>query len=331
VLGAILRRILGPRNILVNADKDRLLGRFNSALAGKILIQAEETFFAGDARTSDALKHLITGQTLEVELKFGRSFEIESFHRLLITSNHTQVIQASSEARRFVVCDVSDARRGNVAYFDRLYAIADGRDDVTAQAFMQQLLIRDISRFKPWAAQQQFLGDGALIEQKLLSLTPPQAWLKEVLEKAESSSAATTGGAAQMNWLNGLPICGDWPNPLHRALALQRFREWAAISKPHGASTFTGSEQKFWSEITKIIPANFTRIKDTSGNRCVAISLAELRARFDAYLQGVPLNSVSGAASVSAATPAGNATNLAGLKVPILRHYGSAGNSGRVI
>jgi hypothetical protein len=46
VLGAILTRVLGARNVVVNADKDRLLGRFNSALAGKILIQAEETFFA---------------------------------------------------------------------------------------------------------------------------------------------------------------------------------------------------------------------------------------------------------------------------------------------
>ena len=63
---------------------------------------------------------------------------------------------------------------------------------------MQQLLDRDLSRFQPWAAQQEFLGDGGLIEQKLLSFTPPQAWIKEVLEKAESCSPAVTGGSAQM-------------------------------------------------------------------------------------------------------------------------------------
>jgi hypothetical protein len=134
VLGAILRRLLGSVNVVVNADKDRLLGRFNSTLAGKILIQAEEAFFAGDSRTADALKHLITGHTLQIEIKFGRSFEIDSFHRLLITSNHTQVIQASSEARRFVVCEVSDARKSDADYFDRLYAVVDGRDEATARA-----------------------------------------------------------------------------------------------------------------------------------------------------------------------------------------------------
>jgi hypothetical protein len=282
VLGAILRRALGPRNVLVNADKDRLLGRFNSALASKILIQAEETFFAGDSRTTDALKHLITGQTLEIELKFGRSFEIESFHRLLITSNHTQVIQASSEARRFVVCDVADARRGDSAYFDRLYAIADGRDDATAQAFMHHLLNRDLSKFQPWAAQQQFIDDKALIEQKRLSLSPPLAWLSEVLEKMGSSSTAQTKG---VGWCQGFPV-GDWPVKFPRAVALQQFREWTAIAKPHGAATYTGSSQRFWAEITRVVPRNLTQVKDADGNRCVSISLHELRGRLDAYMQG---------------------------------------------
>ena len=156
MLGGILRRVLGARNVVVNADKDRLLGRFNSALASKLLIQAEESFFAGDSRTADALKHLTTGQTLEIEIKFGRNFEVNSHHRLLITSNHVQVIQASSEARRFVVCDVADARRGDACYFKRLHAVADGSDGATARAFMQYLLDRDLANF-------QALGSAATI------------------------------------------------------------------------------------------------------------------------------------------------------------------------
>jgi hypothetical protein len=282
LLGVIFRRALGARNVLVNADKDRLLGRFNSALAGKILIQAEETFFAGDARTTDALKHLITGQTLEIELKFGRSFEIESFHRLLITSNHAQVVHASSEARRFVVYDVADARRGDSAYFDRLYAIADGRDDATAQAFMHHLLNRDLSEFQPWAAQRLFIDDNALIEQKRLSLSPPLAWLSEVLEKLESS---TTPQTKAVGWHQGLPF-GDWPAKFPRAVALEQFREWAVIAKPHGAATYTGSSQRFWAEITRVVPRNLTQVKDADGNRFVSISLHELRGRLDAYMQG---------------------------------------------
>jgi hypothetical protein len=233
VLGAIMRRVLGERNVLVNADKDRLLGRFNSALAGKILIQAEESFFAGDSRTGDALKHVITGQTLEVELKFGRSFQVDSFHRLLITSNHLQVIQASSESRRFVVCDVADTRRGDADYFDRLYAVADGRDDVTARAFMQHLLDRDLSTFKPWAAQQQFLGDDALVRQKVLSLSPPLAWLWELLEDLDADRPADCAPPLKC-WYERQEFGGKGITRFYRSQAIGHFRAWAKETKPMG-------------------------------------------------------------------------------------------------
>jgi hypothetical protein len=281
VLGGILRRLLGPRNVLVNADKDRLLGRFNSAMAGKILVQAEESFFAGDARTTDALKHLITGQTLEIELKFGRSFEIDSFHRLLITSNHVQVIQASSEARRFVVYDVPDTRRGDSIYFDRLYSVADGRDDATAAAFMYHLLNRDLSNFQPWAAQQQLRADGGLGRQRVLSLTPPLAWLYEVLRDVDGEEPGPGKG-----WLQGKPIGLKWPTRFRRSEALRAFRDWASIAKPHGGSTYTGSDQRFWNEIVHVIPRGSTSVKDSDGHRCVTISLNDLKACFLRYLQG---------------------------------------------
>ena len=281
VLGGILRRLLGPRNVLINADKDRLLGRFNSAMAGKILVQAEELFFAGDARTTDALKHLITGQTLEIEIKFGRSFEIDSFHRLLITSNHAQVIQASSEARRFVVCDVSDARRGDANYFDHLYAVADGRDDATAAAFMHHLLNRDLSNFQPWAAQQQLRADDALARQRVLSLTPPLAWLHEVLRDVDGEEP---GGVK--SWFEGKPSGLKWPTKFPRAEALRAFRQWASLAKPHGASTYTGSDQRFWTEVVRVIPRDATNVKDSAGNRCVTISLDDLKVNFLRYLQG---------------------------------------------
>ena len=167
-----------------------MLGRFNASVANKILLVGEEMLFAGDRATMDKLKHLITGQTLPVEFKFGDQLEVKSFHRLILTSNHAQVIQASSEERRFVTYEVSDTKRGDTDYFDRLYAIADGRDDDTAAAFMHYLLTRDITGFKPWKAQQGFAADTALQNQKLLSLTPPLMWLREIVETVDGQGPA---------------------------------------------------------------------------------------------------------------------------------------------
>jgi hypothetical protein len=145
VVGAIARKLLGPRNVLTVNEKDRLLGRFNSSVMNKILLVGEEMLFAGDHATIDKLKHLITGQTLPIEFKFGDALEIDSHHRLLLTSNHEQVIQAAGEERRFIIYDVSDGRRGDTDYFGKLYSVADGRDDATAAAFMKFLLDRDLT------------------------------------------------------------------------------------------------------------------------------------------------------------------------------------------
>jgi hypothetical protein len=173
VVGAIARKLLGPKNVLTVNDRDRLLGKFNSSVMNKILLVGEEMLFAGDRGTTDKLKHLITGQTLPVEFKFGDALEVDSFHRLLLTSNHEQVVRAAGEERRFVIYDVSDAKQGDADYFDKLYAVADGRNNPTAAAFMQFLHDRNLEGFRPWKDQQGFAADTALTRQKQLSLTPP--------------------------------------------------------------------------------------------------------------------------------------------------------------
>jgi hypothetical protein len=53
VVGAIERKLLGPKNVLTTSDKDRILGRFNSSVMNKILLVGEEMLFAGDRATTD--------------------------------------------------------------------------------------------------------------------------------------------------------------------------------------------------------------------------------------------------------------------------------------
>ena len=121
------------------------------------------------------------------------------------------------------------------------------------------------------------------MDQKLLSLKPPLTWLLEVFEMVDNRPPGqTTAG----HWYQGLPSGADWSSTLRRSLVLQYFREWATTTKPHGASTYTGSGQRFWSEIHKVIPRHRTSVKDADGNRCVAVSLDELRAYVEAYRQG---------------------------------------------
>jgi Family of unknown function (DUF5906) len=293
VVGAIMRRLIGPRNVLTTSEKDRILGRFNASVMNKILIIGEEMIFAGDRATIDKLKHLITGQTLPIEFKFGDALEIESHHRLLLASNHEQVFQAAGEERRFVIYDVSDARRGDADYFDKLYAVADGRDGPTAAAFMKFLLDRDLATFKPWKAQQCFADDVALTRQKRLSLSAPLAWLQEVVD-----TVAGQGLPGDYDWRDGLPYprtlssglpCGSdskWPPRFPRRAAVDAFRNWASKAKPFGASEYTGSPERFWAEICRVIPRVQTNRQIAGGVRTVAIDLADVQNNFNKHLRG---------------------------------------------
>jgi hypothetical protein len=282
VVGAIARKLLGPRNVLTTNEKDRMLGRFNSSVMNKILLVGEEMLFAGDRATTDKLKHLITGQTLPVEFKFGDALEIDSFHRLLHTSNHEQVAQAAAEERRFAIYDVSDARRGDADYFDRLYAVADGRDNATAAAFMQFLLDRDLKGFRPWKDQQCFAADPALTRQKQLSLSAPLAWLREVADTVEGQGLP----GKSCGWVDGMPVSNEWPPQFSRRDALRAFRDWAQKAKPFGASEYTGSPERFWAEICKVIPRAMTNRQTSEGVRIVSIDLADLQKNFEKYLKG---------------------------------------------
>jgi Family of unknown function (DUF5906) len=258
----------------------------------KILLVGEEMLFAGDRATTDKLKHLVTGQTIPVEFKFGDALEIESYHRLLLTSNHEQVIQASGEERRFVIYDVSDARRGDVEYFDRPYAVADGRDKQTASAFKHFLLQRNLEKFRPWQQQQCFAADAALTKQKELSLSAPLAWLREVMD-----TVVGQGNPGDYYWNSGgMPhpdgVYGPsgrechWPPRFPRRDAVTAFRRWADKAKPFGASEYTGSPERFWAEICKVIPRAQTNRQTSGGVRTVCIDLPDLQNNFQKYLRG---------------------------------------------
>jgi hypothetical protein len=292
VVPAIARTILGPKNVLTVHEKDRLLGRFNSSVMNKILLVGEEMLFAGDRATTDKLKHLITGQTLPVEFKFGDALEIESYHRLLLTSNHEQVIQAAGEERRFVIYDVSDARQGDVDYFAKLYAVADGRDTRTASAFKYFLIQRNLEKFRPWKEQQCFAADAALTRQKQLSLSAPLAWLQEVIDTVEGQ-----GNPGDYQWVGGLPYprtqswnsqgnVSKWPPRFPRGEAVAAFRDWVTKAKPFGASEYTGSPERFWAEICKVILRAQTNRQTSGGVRTVCIDLADLQNNFQKYLRG---------------------------------------------
>jgi hypothetical protein len=268
LLTLLVATAIGRRNALITASGKKLFGNFNWHLADKLLIGAEEAFFVGNRELTDQLKHLLTGDEIEVEQKFGQRISMKSMHRMIMTSNHEQVISASDDERRFFVCDVSEAHRGDDAYFAPLVAVTKGEDDDTLAAFMYELHTRDIKNWNPERAAREAARAGSdLARQKLLSLEPPLQWL---LETVPSDGAATRQTAADIGYPceqdlhldsstqtaarpEGCPNEQDTSiREQQRTHMLGSYRQWVKTAQVRGASDFTGAEN-FWASIKRLL------------------------------------------------------------------------------
>jgi hypothetical protein len=119
-----LCKIFGGHALTIS-DKGRLFDRFNSTLETVVLLAADELLWAGDRATADALKSLITGNSIVLEVKHGARWSIPNRLHIIMTTNHEHAIQAGVQDRRFFVLEVSSRRASDSTYFDPLYADLD--------------------------------------------------------------------------------------------------------------------------------------------------------------------------------------------------------------
>ena len=133
-------KLFGPHFIHVT-QSSHLVGNFNGHLKDKLLVFADEAFWAGNKQAEGVLKGLVTEDTLSIEMKGVDVGQFPNFIRLILASNNDWVVPASSEQRRFVVVDASSARMQDSSYFG---AIINQMNNGGAEALMHHLLSVDL-------------------------------------------------------------------------------------------------------------------------------------------------------------------------------------------
>ncbi|MGK0235713.1 MAG: hypothetical protein ACI9EK_002253 [Psychroserpens sp.] len=165
-------QILGPYGVQVNGAY-QLTGRFNSVVANKLLVFADEVDLT-DVRTADKLKGLISEPRLSLERKGIDPIQVPNFCRFIFASNHESVIKAGNRERRYLVLEPSSKYAQNTAYFNQLrqWINANG-----ACYLFDYLLNVDITNFDPRKAPVT----KALLEEKLANLSPYQQFIMSEL------------------------------------------------------------------------------------------------------------------------------------------------------
>jgi hypothetical protein len=190
--------LFGPHAIQVT-QSSHLVGNFNAHLRDKLIVFADEAFWAGDKRAEGALKALVTEDTMPIEMKGVDVQNAPNFVRLIMASNNDWVVPASVDQRRFVVIEVGTARMQDSSYFK---ALRDQMDQGGRQALMQFLIDRDLSGVE----LRRIPRTEALAEQQLLSLDSVGQWLYAALDAGGFEEREAGGIAEFLPWPAELPI-----------------------------------------------------------------------------------------------------------------------------
>ncbi len=185
-------QLFGPHSIQV-AQSSHLVGNFNAHLRDKLLVFADEAFWAGDKRAEGALKALVTENTMPIEMKGVDVQNAPNFVRLIMASNNDWVVPASVDQRRFVVLEAGTARMQDSSYFK---VLRDQMEQGGRQALMQFLLDRDLSGLE----LRRIPRTDALAEQQVRSLDSVGQWLYAALDAGGFEKQEAGGIAEFCSW-----------------------------------------------------------------------------------------------------------------------------------
>lgn len=173
-LGRILHRIWGVTYLQSNRI-DQITGSFNAVLERNFIVFLDEALFVGDRKASDSLKSLVTEPVFQINEKYQPSRQIRSYHRFIAATNAEHFKNTERDDRRDFTLRVSEARKGDLAYWQELH---DEIDNGGVEAMAYALMHIDLSDFnvrdKPQTAEFH--------EQKLLSLRGFEEWWYEHLQ-----------------------------------------------------------------------------------------------------------------------------------------------------
>jgi len=210
-----LGEIFGKHFIHLDNVK-HLTGGFNAALSGKIIVFADEAFWAGNKSQLGALKRLITEPTLAIERKgIDVMSEMNCVH-LFMATNEEWAIPAGLDERRFFALEVNNAHKQDIDYFKALNEeLQNGGTGAFLDLMLKYPIDRDLVRRVPRTRE--------LRQQQELTLAPLLEWWHACLFE----------GVVPNPYGNTWPA-GQWiPMPL----LYKEYVEWASQRRHHLLST----------------------------------------------------------------------------------------------
>lgn len=198
----LLTKMLGDDKVFETTNPSRdVWGDFNGRMCNTFLINLNELSKKETLECEGKIKGLITDPKLTINNKGLNQYDIQSYHRFLITTNVREPINTSKDDRRNLIMRSSDEKCGDKEYFNKLHELLDDVNVIkTCYEYFKS--IPDLDKFNsipiPETEYQTNL--------KELSVTPIEQWLHDfTLENSDKDNVELLGSET-------LNLFNDWCN-----------------------------------------------------------------------------------------------------------------------
>lgn len=143
----LLKKMMGIKYVFNTCDIDKIIGKFNSSIAGKLMTILNEASGKDTYSVIEKIKDSITRKDVSIEHKGHDPVAVTDYCNYCYTTNNVKPLPIGEDDRRFQVIECSDKYKGDTEYFNKLYDAID--NDEIVKSLYNFLIKRDISKFNP--------------------------------------------------------------------------------------------------------------------------------------------------------------------------------------
>ena len=112
----LIKNIIGSEYYYSTSNLEHLIGNFNADAEAKILINMNECLWGGDKKKEGRLKEFITEDSLTINQKGVKTYNINNFANVCITSNSDWIIGINQNDRRWAMIECSEIKHDSKYY-----------------------------------------------------------------------------------------------------------------------------------------------------------------------------------------------------------------------
>jgi hypothetical protein len=178
----LMEKMLGSSKVYETTNPMRdIWGDFNGRMANTFLVNLNELSKKDTLECQGKIKGLITDGKLTINNKGMNQYDIQSFHRFIITTNNEDPITTKGDDRRNLIIRTSDELKGNVEYFNKFYKMMD--DINVIKTFYEYLKgIPDMDDFNKIPIPQTEHQN----EMKEMNMDIEERWIRDIVSIRET-------------------------------------------------------------------------------------------------------------------------------------------------